>query len=152
MRRFKGNLEVLFMIALALLLLLGFVGAGLMHRVSLVSYEEKIDLAIMLDNAGSGLLGLLNSGEVGLKHMETLGSSAAKSQAADFDKDLIESLENLKMRMMQKGYSLKVLVSGEEVKTYGAEPPEGAAMVEADILLPCKEGGDCKGRVRLGAW
>lgn len=150
MRRFKGNLEVFFIIALALLLLLGFVITGLMHRASLVSYEERIDLAIILDNAGSGLLSLLNSGETQSKHIEILGASAAGGR--DFGTDLRESLESLKTGMMQRGYSLKVLVSGSEIKSYGTEPPEGATVIETDIPLPCKQDGECRGRVEAGTW
>ncbi len=151
MRRFKANLEIFFMIALALLLLMGLFIAGFMHRASLVSYDERIDLAIILDNAGSGLLGILNSGETGQKHIETLGSPVTSGQT-DYDKGLEQSLESLKYGMMQRGYSLKVLVSETEVKTHGTEPPEEATSVETDILLPCKEGGSCKGRARLGIW
>ena len=61
MRRFKGSLEVFFIIALALLLLLGLFIAGLMHRASLVSYKERIDLAIILDNAGQSELLITDS-------------------------------------------------------------------------------------------
>jgi hypothetical protein len=150
MRKFKGSLDVFFIIALAMLLLLGFGIAGIMHRASLVSYEERIDLAIILDNAGSGLLGLLNSGEAQARHMEIVGASAAKGQ--DFDTSLRESLESLKTGMMQTGYSLRVLVSGSEVKSYGTEPPEGATIVETDTPLPCKQGTECRGKLEAGTW
>jgi len=148
MRRFKGSLEVFFIIALALLLLLGFVITGLMHRASLVSYEERIDLAIILDNAGSGLLSILNSGENESRYIEILGASGSQG----FDSDLKSSLESLKTGMMYKGYSLKVLVSGSEIKSYGTEPPEGATVIETDIPLPCNGGGECRGKLEAGTW
>lgn len=150
MQRFKGGLDVLAIIVLALLLFLGIYMANNMHKASLVSYEERIDLAIILDNAGSGLLSLMNSGETQSKYIEILGASDANGR--DFDTGLRESLENLNTGMMQRGYSLKVLVSDNEIKSYGTEPPEGATVIETDIPLPCKQDGDCKGNVKVGTW
>lgn len=153
MRRFRGDISLFFIIALALLIALSFFIIGhIQQRVSLFSYEQRINLAMVLDNTGSGLLGFLNSGKGGIRHMETLGASAAGGQGADFGRGLGEGLEDLKAEMKQRGYGLKVLVSGKEVKRYGGEPPEGATAVETDIPLPCKGDGGCRGRAVLGVW
>lgn len=148
MRRFKGILSIFFIMALALLIGLAFFALIYTQKISLFSYDERIDMTIILDNAGSGILNFLNSaGEKGYKRIEIL---AAKGQG--FDDEIEQTLENLKEGINQKGFSLKALVSETEVKSYGTEPPEGADLVETDIPMPCNEGGDCKGRVNLGIW
>ncbi len=136
----RGTVSIVLLFIVAVAMLFFAVLIDKYDVLGLVKMGRNVMFSLELDNRGSSIYALLNSGK-DMKNMELLGNLYAN------EKMNIDFLIGIIKKVYGEFYQLKVRFAGQE-KIFGTDIGESARGVEAEFPIPgAGRGGYIKGNV-----